>query len=460
MGLWSSRAAPLLGLRVVEPVAPRIERLVWGVGALLHALSDALAARFSACTVRGELSGFTRAASGHCYFTLKDGEGGGASVRCAMFRRAAGLLDFRPADGQLVEVRGRVAIYEPRGELQFVAESMQLAGDGALFEQFLRLKARLEAEGWFDPARKRPLPAFVRRLGVVTSLGAAALHDVLTCLARRAPHVQVVVYPGLVQGAEAPAALVDAIAAAGKRQEVDVLLICRGGGSLQDLWAFNDERVVRAVARCPVPVISGVGHETDVTLCDFAADLRAPTPTAAAELATRTRQAHLDRLDALRERLGRRLRHALDLQAQRLDRATLRLVRPADATRHQALRLDALAQRLAASVPRATERQAMRLHELARRLGRPARHQVDARAHRLLALEARLGGLSPQRVLSRGYAWLADAQGLPVTSVGRLTAGQGVRAVLADGQAQAVITQVEPDKAPAAPRKKRTAPLA
>ena len=260
-------------------------RLPWGVAALLLATSDTLAARFGAVAVRGELSGFSRASSGHCYFALKDIEGAPALLRCAMFRRAATLVDFAPADGQQVEVRGRLGIYEARGELQMVVESLQRLGAGTLYEEFLRRRARLEALGLFDAARKRPLPAYPSALGVVTSLGAAALRDVLTTQARRAPQVRVVVYPSPVQGADAPAALAAALHLAGRRREVDTLLVVRGGGTLEDLWAFNDERVVQAVAVSPMPVVCGVGHETDITLCDLAADLRAPTPTAAAELA-------------------------------------------------------------------------------------------------------------------------------------------------------------------------------
>ncbi len=299
--------------------------MVWGVAALIHAVSDALAARFAVCTIRGEISGFSRASSGHCYLSLKDAEGGSALIRCAMFRRAASLLDFAPADGQLVEVRGRLAVYEPRGELQFVIESMQRAGAGALFEQFLKLKTRLEAEGLFDPQRKRPLPRFPRRVGVVTSLGAAALHDVLTALARRAPHVEVIVYPSLVQGVEAPATIVSAIETAGQRAEVDVLIVCRGGGSLEDLWAFNDERVVRAIVACPLPVLCGVGHETDVSLADFAADVRAPTPTAAAELVSPTQEEGLAMLAGVASVMTRRMHQVLDIQAQVLAKTRARL---------------------------------------------------------------------------------------------------------------------------------------
>lgn len=411
-------------------------RMVWGVAVLLAAVSDALQARFAVCVVQGEISGFTRAASGHCYFSLKDADGQAATLRCAMFRRAASLLDFQPADGALVELRGRVALYEPRGELQFIVEAMRRAGAGALYEQFLRLKAKLEAEGLFDAARKRPLPAFARRLGVVTSTAGAALHDVLTTLARRAPHVQVIVYPSLVQGTDAPQALVQALALANARAEVDALLLCRGGGSLEDLWAFNDERVVRAVAASVLPLICGVGHETDLTLADLAADLRAPTPTAAAELAVPARQAQLDQLGVLALALRRCVEQRLDAAAQRLDRAALRLSRPSDALAQQRRRLALLTQRWAQALPRMQTLQSMRLDALAQRhrlaLGRAA----AAPAARLNMLAARLAALDPKQVLARGYAWLDDGRGRALSSVEQLPVGAQVRAVLADGQAQ------------------------
>ena len=452
---------------MIDAPEPRRERMVWGVAALVHAVADTLAARYASCTVRGELSGFTKAGSGHCYLSLKDADGGNALLRCAMFRRTAAMLDFVPRDGQLVEVRGRVAVYEPRGDLQFVVEAMRPAGAGALFEQFLRLKARLEAEGLFDDDLKRPLPPYPRALGVVTSLGAAALHDVLTALRRRAPHVSVVLYPSLVQGAEAPAALVAAIEEAGRRNEVDTLIVCRGGGSLEDLWAFNDERVVRAVAACPLPVVCGVGHETDVTLCDLAADVRAPTPTAAAELASPTREGGLALLETLAGVMSNRVHQVLDTQAQRLDRATMRLMRPADGVRRHSQRLSLLAQRLGASTRqvvrdqgqkhdalaarllRATTvvhaRQPARLDALAGRLARALTVSRDSRQARLVSLGARLEALDPKRVLSRGYAWLEDAEGQAVTTAASLAPGQSVRAVLADGAVVAEVRQVDVD---------------
>jgi exodeoxyribonuclease VII large subunit len=436
----------LLALHVVDQFSTPPPRLVWTVAALVHAVADALASRFPVCAVRGEISAFSRAGSGHCYFCLKDTNGDAALIRCAMFRRTATMLDFAPADGQLVEVRGRVTLYEPRGELQFVVESMRPAGAGALLEQFLRLKAKLEAEGLFESARKRELPAMPRRVGVVTSLDAAALHDVLSSLARRAPHVEVIVYPTPVQGGEAPAGLVRALATAARRAEVDTLVLCRGGGSLEDLWAFNDERVVRAVARSPIPVVCGVGHETDVTLADFAADLRAPTPTAAAEMATLAQVDALGRLEALQRRLARRVRHALDTHDQRLDAAALRLARPALALRRQAGALALVEQRLGAAARQAVPARSSRLAQNAARLVRGAGVSLAQRAARLDALQARLAALDPHRVLRRGYAWLADADGRPVSSVRDLAVGQRLRAVLADGSARVEVKDTTPSR--------------
>ena len=420
-----------------EPVAR-----VWSVGALVLAVADALAARFGACTVRGELSGFSRAASGHCYFTLKDADGAQASLRCAMFRRAAGLLDFVPRDGLQVEMRGRVAVYEPRGELQFVVEAMRTLGAGSLYEQFLALKARLEAEGLFAAARKRALPRHPQRLGVISSLGAAALHDVLTALARRAPHVEVVIYPSLVQGAEAPAALVAALALAGRRAEVDALILARGGGSLEDLWAFNDERVVRAVAASPLPLVCGVGHETDVTLADFAADLRAPTPTAAAELAA---PAGVELLSALRghaRSLLRAVERALAMHAQRLDRMLPRLGQPAARVNTQARRLDQIGSRLSAAAVQARQAGVAQLRMKGGQLLHAGRDCVGAAGHRLAMLQARLIALDPQRVVERGYSVLQTPAGALLSDPRQLSAGQAVQLTMARGAADVQLAKV------------------
>ena len=419
-------------------------RLPWGVAALLLATGDTLAARFGAVTVRGELSGFSRAGSGHCYFALKDIAGAPALLRCAMFRRAAVLTDFAPADGQQVEARGRLGIYDARGELQMVVESLQRLGTGTLYEEFLRRRARLDAQGLFDAARKRPLPAFPRAVGIVTSLGAAALHDVLTTLQRRAPQLRVVVYPSLVQGAEAPAALAAALHQAGERAEVDILLLVRGGGSLEDLWAFNDERVVQAVAACPLPVVCGVGHETDVTLCDLVADLRAPTPTAAAELAAPAREEALGALLARESLMRRALERALQAQGQRLDTLALRLGQPARGLQGELQRLHALAGRLQRAVLQRRQRLAEVPQRLQQRLQRAVAQRLQAEPLCLRAAEQRLQAHDPHRVLQRGYAWVEAEDGRPVVSVRALQAGQQVRAVWADGHALARVQSVQP----------------
>lgn len=419
-------------------------RAPWGVAALLLATSDALAARFGAVAVRGELSGLTRAGSGHVYFSLKDADGAPALLRCAMFRRAATLLDFSPADGQQVELRGRLGVYEARGELQMVVESMRRVGEGALYEEFLRRRARLAAEGLFDADRKRPLPARPVALGVVTSLAAAALRDVLTALARRAPHVRVVVYPAPVQGAEAPAALVEALATAGRRAEVDALLLVRGGGSLEDLWAFNDERLVRAIAACPLPVVCGVGHETDVTLADLAADLRAPTPTAAAELAAPALAELRAQLETRAERAQRATERHLQRQAQRLDTLGTRLGTPARALAAQQQALQARAQRLARAPLLTLQQRHDALQRRGERLVRALRERLHTEPLRLAAAEARLQAHDPARVLRRGYAWVQSLDGRPVVSVAGLRTGQAVRATWADGTAEAELLRIEP----------------
>jgi len=404
---------------------------VWPVGALCRAVGDALDARFNPVTVRGEISGFSRAASGHCYFSLKDEAG---QLRCAMFRRAASLLDFSPRDGDQVEVRGRLAVYEPRGDLQLVVESLRRAGQGALFEQFLQRKARLEAEGLFDPSRKRALPSMPRRIGLVTSLGAAALHDVVTALRRRAPHVEVVLAPAAVQGAQAPAELVAALRALYVLQPApDAILLVRGGGSIEDLWAFNDETLARTIAQSPVPVVSGVGHETDFTIADFCADLRAPTPTAAAELVAAPQALWLEALGLIGERLDDALGARLDVLGQRLDLAASRLGRPSGMVARQRLGLAHQAQRLHYAVLSKTERLSQAQQVLKADLPLKLARSLAQRRERLERAAMRLQLLDPALVLQRGYAWLADPAGRAITSARQLAPGDAVRARLADG---------------------------
>ncbi len=426
-----------------ESFAPTSRRPSWRVGELIAAIAELIQSGFAACTVEGEISGFSRAASGHCYFNLKD-PANGATLRCAMFRRAAQLVFFQPREGDAVEVRGRLAVYEPRGELQLVVETMQKSGAGALYERFLQLKAKLEAEGLFDAAIKRRLPAHPATVGIVTSLAGAALHDVATTLARRSPHVRVVLYPSLVQGAEAATTLCDAISVAAARAEVDVLIICRGGGSLEDLWAFNDERVARAIRSAPMPVVSGVGHETDVTLADLAADLRAATPTAAAEIVAPATAAARETLEAHEIAILRRLVATLETQAQRLDRVALRMARPSDGVRRKGHRLDQLAQRLAVAARREIVARASRCTLLAARARAAVLLARTRSAGRVESAAVRLAGVDPRRVLARGYVLLADAGGRPISTVAAMARGDVLVATLADGQAGLVVDSVAP----------------
>lgn len=443
--------------------SPALAPRVWPVGALCRAVADALDARFNPVTVRGEITGFSRASSGHCYFSLKDETG---QIRCAMFRRAATLLDFSPRDGELVEVRGRLGVYEQRGDLQLVVEAMSRAGQGALFEQFLKLKAKLEAEGLFDAARKRPLPVMPRAIGLVTSLGAAALHDVVTALSRRVPHIPVVLAPAAVQGNNAPGELIKALSnlyllthegrglesdlapksrkkAGAAKPVVDVILLVRGGGSIEDLWSFNDEQLARTVAASPVPVVCGVGHETDFTIADFVADLRAPTPTAAAELVAQPRDVWLGALDLAARRLQDAAFRRLDQQSQRLDRTASRLGRPSALVGQQRLRLASVAQHLQASSANYLKQQRQVVQNLQTNLPSTLQRGLQRQNERLQRAALRLGLLDPSLVLQRGYAWLATPDGDTITSVRQTSPGQPLRATLADGTVDLQVTAAQ-----------------
>ncbi|WP_374663508.1 exodeoxyribonuclease VII large subunit [Ramlibacter sp.] len=430
-----------------EDVTPRSR--IWSVGGLCRAVADALDARFNPVAVRGEISGFTRAASGHCYFTLKDADG---QMRCAMFKRAASLAGFLPRDGDLVEVQARLGVYEPRGDLQLIVESVRRAGQGTLFEQFLRLKARLEAEGLFDGGRKRALSPLPRGVGVVTSPGAAALRDVVTCLRRRAPHVPVVIAPASVQGADAPAELVAALQALYRLAEegrVDVILLVRGGGSLEDLWAFNDEQLARTIVRSPVPLVSGVGHETDFTIADFCADLRAPTPTAAAELAAEPRALWLQALAQQGERLHEAALRRVDRAGLRLDQAAAQLGRPSSRIASQQMLLQRRAQALRGAVARRLAADAEALRGAVRALPLAVAGRTRETRHRLAQAGLRLELLDPRLVLRRGYAMLLEpASGRALTSVAALHPGEAVRAVLADGEVDLRVAAARPGDPP------------
>ena len=424
--------------------APR----VWAVADLCQAVADALEARFNPVSVQGEVAGFARAASGHCYFTLKDSSG---QIRCAMFKRAAGLLDFAVRDGDLVELRGRLGVYAQRGDLQLIVESMRQAGAGALFEEFLRLKAKLHGEGLFDAARKRALPLMPRAIGLVTSRGAAALHDVVTAMQRRVPHIPVLLAPAPVQGQGAAAQLAQALerlyslvesSAAGAtkgeghgagRLAPDAILLVRGGGSIEDLRAFNDESLARVIARSPVPIVCGVGHDTDFTIADFVADVRAPTPTAAVELVATARDVWLGALDFIENRLRASVTDRLDREAQRVDAAAARLGRPSGLATGQRVGLVSVARRQRLATRLLLARQQQDLGQLQLRLQTGRQRGLERLHEQLERSRLRLGLLDPTLVLQRGYAWITDADGRTVTRAEQVSDGQRVRAKLARG---------------------------
>jgi exodeoxyribonuclease VII large subunit len=418
---------------------------VWAVGALVRAVADALETRFNPVSVKGEITGFSRAASGHCYFSLKDEAG---QIRCAMFRRAASLMDFTPKEGDLVELRGRISIYEPRGDLQLIVESLQRAGQGAWFEQFLKLKAKLEAEGLFDAARKREISIAPRGIGLVTSSGAAALQDVVTALARRVPHIPVWFAPASVQGNGAPAELIGALQklyhaaqiprrlqadlaqnSASQAPQIDVILLVRGGGSIEDLSAFNNEALARTIVQSPVPIICGVGHETDFTIADFVADLRAPTPTAAAELCATDRSLWLGAADLMQERLLSALQDALDAQAQRVDTAARRLARPSDLLAEQRMGLQHVAFSLKQKILSFQEHSAQEIRRLEANFSQKTQLYINAATQRHQRAAQALEHLNPQRVLERGFAVLQDETGAAQTQ-----SGQRITARVADGK--------------------------
>jgi exodeoxyribonuclease VII large subunit len=412
--------------------------------------------------VAGEISGFTRAASGHCYFNLKDAS---AQARCVFFRHKVQFVGFPLRDGLAVEVRATPSIYEARGEFQLNVETVRLAGVGALYEKFARLKARLEGAGFFAPERKRALPAFPRAVGIVTSTRAAALRDMLTTLARRWPSLRVVVYPTAVQGSSAAAEIAQAIRTANERAEVDVLVVGRGGGSIEDLWAFNEEAVAVAIFGSRIPVVSGVGHETDFTICDFVADVRAATPTAAAAMVAPDRRAVLASVTACREQWCRAGERGLEARMQRVDGLARRLVHPAARLTQQRRDAAMLAHRLARAFTHALASSTITVDHLGRRFAwqlqqppaqrtriasiqanfvRAGRAPIERAGVRVAALEQSLAHLNPRAVLDRGYAIVSTAAGAIVRDAAQLVVGDAVTLALSRGTAEAKIEKIEP----------------
>jgi len=435
---------------------------VMTVTALNQAVARLLERTFPLTWISGEVSNFTKASSGHWYFTLKDDA---AQVRAVMFRGRAQYAGFIPREGDKVEVRALVTLYGARGDYQINVEAIRRAGVGSLFEAFQRLKEKLDAAGLFHPERKRALPLFPRTVGIVTSPQAAALRDVLTALKRRAPHVHVVLYPTPVQGQGAGEKIAAAIDTASLRNDCDVLIVCRGGGSIEDLWSFNDEDVAYAVANCRMPVISGVGHETDFTICDFAADLRAATPTAAAELAVTPRADWMASLRADVVDLRRAMRRSVGDASQNLDNYTRRLLSPGAQIRQQRLKLlalstamthanraplaqarfqlDRLSGRLGARKPDVTAARS-RASDLQHRMTMSVSTQLAQRRDALAALSSQLELLNPQRTLERGYAIVTDEQGAIVRAPAQLKPRSTLNLRLAEGSAQVGVESVQP----------------
>lgn len=406
----------------------------WSVSALLRAIGSTLEARFNPVIVQGELSGFSRAASGHCYFSLKDIEG---QLRCVLFRRAAGLLDFSPADGLKVEIRGNLGLYEPKGELQFIAESMRLAGDGNLYEQFLRLKKVLEIEGLFATERKRPLLPMPRAIGLVTSLAGAALHDVATTLKRLSPHTPVVIYPASVQGTRAVADLCNAMSLAFEHSvdhQLDVLLLVRGGGSVEDLWAFNDEKLVRMIAASPVPVITGIGHETDFTLADFCADRRAATPTAAAQQSTQSLEALQSVLNLIDEKMQKTIERQLQKHNQQIDWKTSRIGQPSSLLeRHQGF-LTQRQQAMGRLTEKQLQHQNFQLENQKAKFSRASQSLLQSFKSRIEQAQMRMTPLNPDLILQRGFVWVMDAKtSQPVTHARKIKHAQVLKLQFSDG---------------------------
>lgn len=407
--------------------------------------------------VTGEISNLNRATSGHVYFTLKDNA---AQARCVMFRTRAQIMPWRLENGQQVEARALVSLYEPRGDFQLNIEAMRRAGLGRLFEEFLRLKQKLEMEGLFSAERKKTLPHLPSRIGIISSPQAAALQDVLSALNRRAPHLVIVLYPTLVQGDMAARGIAQAITSAAHRNECDLLLLVRGGGSIEDLWAFNEEIVAYAIASSTLPIISGVGHETDTTIADFVADLRAPTPTAAAEIATQHWYEMPQKIIGLSQKLNDAMQYRLSRDQQRLDHVALRLIHPANNLKRRQDQMRLLSSQLNAALTSHLRRYHERINHLAMRFNRlaprveihqgqltlleqrlvAAKNRYFSQKHSaLIPLSAALEHLNPHNTLARGFAIVRNAQGKVVSHAGALHAGNQIAVELATGHVTAKV---------------------
>ena len=439
--------------------------VIFSVSQLNQRAKQLLEISFMNVRVEGEISSLSRPSSGHWYFSLKDSS---AQVRCAMFRSAASRLKFLPKEGDKVEIRAKVSLYEARGDYQLIVDAMKPAGEGAMLLAFQQLKARLTAEGLFDPQHKRPIPK-ARRVAVITSATGAALHDILTVLQRRNPAVEVDVYPAMVQGAEAAAMLIDALQRANRDNQVDAIILGRGGGSMEDLWCFNDEKLARAVFASELPVISAVGHEVDFTICDFVADLRAPTPSAAAELISDDQSQTLVRLQQIQQRLKRAQLQRLQQASQRVANLRSRLRDPAQQLQQQAQHLDRLEQRLQRAFSQQQQSRRFKLQQwtqrlqhqhpattlkalndkqqsLSERLQLAMQRNLKQRQQQLGYQANMLHNLSPLNVLGRGYSLTQTADGSVVQSAEQVKVGDTITTKLASGRIESQVSAVHSEK--------------
>ena len=404
---------------MTEPDIPILKQIMT-VSELNRFARAVLENTFTLLWVSGEVSNFTRAASGHWYFSLKDNA---AQVKCVMFKGRNAYIDFMPREGDKIEARCTVTLYEARGDFQLTVEFVQKAGLGELFDAFEQLKIKLEKEGLFDAAFKKPIPKYPKTIGIVTSPDAAALRDVLTALKRRNSNINVIIYPTPVQGKGAAALIAKAIRAANKRAECDTLIICRGGGSMEDLWQFNEEIIARAIDECVIPTISGVGHETDFTICDFVADMRAATPTAAAELACIETASLRNQIISLKNQLNKQITFTLNQYAQKLDFFARRLISP---MQQLTLKMN-------------------QINQLKHRMDIALQGYFQTRNQHLLMLKNSLEQLNPKNVLSRGYAMIHNEAGQIVKSTQQLKVGKAVNLTFEQGSAGATIVVIKSD---------------
>lgn len=436
-----------------------IARAVLSVSELNRTAKDLLEQAFPLIWVGGEISNIKCYGSGHWYFSLKDAN---AQIRCVMFREKNQFLGWQPRDGMHVEVRALVTLYQIRGDFQLSVETMRRVGLGTLFEAFEQLRARLGKEGLFDTDRKKPLPSFPKQIGVITSPAAAALHDVLSILQRRMPSLPVIIYPTAVQGAGAAVKIAAAIQKASSRAECDVLILCRGGGSVEDLWAFNEEVVARAIAACSIPLISGVGHETDFTIADFVADIRAPTPTGASQLVSPDREELLNYAKNLHGRMWREMRRGIENRMQNTDMLACRLVHPRERINDRLKHLRQLHERLLGSWRRNSESRDWRLRELDRRVAISGpdisrlierQHALALRLRRAVAAriqalviglqrqQADLVHLNPESVLERGYSIAHTAGGTVLRNSDQIGINDTIRVTFAKGWSKATVSE-------------------